>query len=218
MPVGDHQVLDVLLLVGNVAPIAVYFLTLGLVNSHSRPYPITRRADFAALTAVLLPVLLWPVPRLAHTGSWWMLATGVCLLGGVFYWMLPKQGDGYVIYHISEARCLRVLEIALAALGLEGNWEGKTWRSECGALTIHVRGFALLRNVTLHLEAADHRAASWGQAIGEELQDRLAGIAQLPSPMGAGLVLVGLILMILPMWTVGRHIDDLVDAMLHLFG
>ena len=51
-----------------------------------------------------------------------------------------------------------------------------------------------------------------------EVDRRLGCVAQLPSAMGAGLVLVGLGLMILPMWMMGRHIDDLVDAMLHLFG
>ena len=35
---------------------------------------------------------------------------------------------------------------------------------------------------------------------------------------GACLVILGVGLMILPMWTVGRHIDDLVDAMSYLFG
>jgi len=213
---GSYQVVDVLLLVGNVAPVALYFLALGLVNSHSRPYLISRRADFVALTIVLVPVIFWPLPRFIQSGAWWPLIPSGCLLAGLFFWMLPRAGDGFVVYNIAEAKFTRALEGSLAAIGRSGAWEGKTWRSDCGRLTLHVRGFAVLRNVTLHVEGAD--AEAFCCELGGELNYRLASIAQLPSSTGAGLVLIGLALMILPMWTVSRHIDDLVDAMLHLFG
>jgi hypothetical protein len=218
MLIGDYQVVDVLLLVGNVAPIALYFLALGLVNSHSRPYLISRRADFIALTSVLVPVLLWPVPGFVQAGYWWALLIAGGLAGAMFTWMLPKSGDGFVIYNIAESRCERLLDDSLTATGLSGSWEGKTWRSECGSIAIHIRGFALLRNVTLHVEKTGPRADRLFQTVAAQLQHRLSNVAQLPSTMGAGLVLVGLALMILPMWTVSRHIDDLVDAMSHLFG
>jgi hypothetical protein len=213
---SSYQVVDVLLLVGNVAPVALYFLALGLVNSHSRPYLITRRADFVALTIVLVPVVFWPLPKLLYSGSWWPLIPTGCLLAGLFFWMLPRAGDGFVVYNIAESKLLRALEGALRALRLPGSWEGKTWRSDCGRLVLHVRSFAILRNVTLHVEGSDTTDLSF--TLAGELNERLACIAQLPSSTGAGLVLIGLGLMILPMWTVSRHIDDLVDAMLHLFG
>ncbi|HVP10380.1 MAG TPA: hypothetical protein VMV94_04235 [Phycisphaerae bacterium] len=218
MLIGDYQVVDVLLLVGNVAPVALYFLALGLVNSHSRPYLISRRADFVALTSVLVPILLWPVPGFVHSGYWWVLLIAAGLAAATFAWMLPKTDDGFVIYNITESRCMRLLDDALTATGLSGSWESKTWRSDCGTMAIHVRGFALLRNVTLHIEKTGPRAARLYPTLAAQLQHRLSNVAQLPSTMGAGLVLVGLALMILPMWTVSRHIDDLVDAMSHLFG
>jgi hypothetical protein len=218
MLIGDYQVVDVLLLVGNIAPIALYFLALGLVNSYSHPYLISRRADFVALTSVLVPVLLWPVPGFVQAGYWWALLIAGGLAAATFAWMLPRTGDGLVIYNIAENRCVRLLEDALGAMGFSGAWEGKTWRSDCGSMAIHVRGFALLHNVTLHLETTGPRAARLFPTLAAQLQHRLSAVAQLPSMMGASLVLVGLVLMIVPMWTVSRHIDDLVDAMSHLFG
>ena len=218
MLIGDYQVVDVLLLVGNVAPIALYFLALGLVNSHSRPYLLSRRADFVALTSVLVPVLLWAVPGFVNAGYWWALLIAGGLVGATFAWMLPKTDDGFVIYNIAESRCERLLEDSLAAMHLSGCWEGKTWHSDCGTMAIHVRGFALLRNVTLHIEKTGPRAARLFPTLAAQMQHRISNVAQLPSTMGAGLVLVGLALLILPMWTVSRHIDDLVDAMSHLFG
>lgn len=218
MSAGDYQVLDVLMLVGNTAPIALYFLVLGLVNSHSRPYLISSRADFLALTSVLVPVLLWPLPALASSGMTWLLVLCLVPAAGLFTWMLVTTGTGFVVYNVSEARCLRLLEEALRGLGLTGRWNGQTWRDDAGTVAVHVRRFALLRNVSLHVEKRDAPAGRFGRELGAELDRRLSSVAQLPSTMGACLVLIGVGLMILPMWMVGRHIHDLVDAMSLVFG
>jgi len=218
MLTGDYQVVDVLMLVGNVLPLSIYFLVLGLVNSHSRPYLTTSRADFIALTCALAPVLLWPVPAFARGGMIWLLVAGLAVAGALFVHLLLSMGHGLVIYNISEARAARLLEESLRALGLDGRWVDRTWESSEGDLRIHLRRFALLRNVTLHIDATAPRAADLTSALGGELHRRLATVAQLPSTMGACLVLLGVTLMILPLWTAGRHIHDVVEAVSHLFG
>jgi hypothetical protein len=100
----SYQVVDVLMLVANVAPVALYFLVLGLVNSHARPYLITSRSDFIVLTSVLVPVLMWPVPGFAQAGMIWILVVGLCMALAVFLWLLPSQHAGFVVYNISESR------------------------------------------------------------------------------------------------------------------
>ena len=127
MLAGNYQVVDVLLLVGNVAPIALYFLFLGLVNSHSRPYLITSRSDFISLTIVLVPLLLWPVPMFVQSGLWWMLAVRVVLAGGAFFWLLPSPPAGFVAYNIAEAQCPRMREDSVAALRWPGLCVGRAW-------------------------------------------------------------------------------------------
>jgi hypothetical protein len=215
---GDYQVVDVLMLVGNVAPIALYFLVLGLVNSHARPCLITSRADFVALTCALMPVLLWPVPTFVRSGMVWLLVLGLLVAAGLFTWLLITCGPGFVVYNVSQARCTSLLEEALRRLGLSGGWSGDSWQANDGSLTIHVRRFALLRNVALHVEEHGGRRGGIVDELGAELNRRLRSVAQLPSSMGACLVLIGVCLMSLPMWMVGRHIHDLVDAMSRLFG
>jgi len=218
MLAGNYQVVDVLMLVGNTAPIALYFLVLGLVNSHSRPYLISSRADFLTLTCVLTPVLLWPVPHFITLGLTWLLAVGLLLVAVVFIWMFVTTGAGFVIYNVAEARCIRLLEESLRRLGHTGRWNGQNWQADSGAFTIHIRKFALLRNVSIHIEIHTQEAGQLVRTLGTELDRRLASVAQLPSTMGACLVLIGVSLMILPMWMVGRHIHDLVDAVSYLFG
>jgi hypothetical protein len=213
-----YQVVDVLMLVGNVAPVALYFLTLGLVNSHSRPYLTSSRSDFLALTVVLVPLLLWPLPSLAGLHAWWPLAGGIALAAALFVRMLPGRGAGFVVYNISENTCQRSLEQSLSELGLRGQWEGRSWRSDCGRLAVQLRKFALLRNVSINLELRDQSDQRLTADLQRSLTARLDRVAQLPSTMGASLVLLGVFLLILPMWMVGRHIQDLVEAMSHLFG
>lgn len=214
----SYQVVDVLMLVGNVAPIALYFLILGLVNSHSRPWIVTSRSDFLALTSVLMPVLLWPVPDFIRGQLYVSLAMGLLAAVAAFLYLLPRPDAGFVIYNVAEARCLRLLAQTIRGLGLDGRWDGRTWLVDSGALSIEVRKFALLRNVTLHFDVRDPSARDLVRQIGGALHTRLQTVAQLPSPMGAGLVLLGVGLMILPMWMVGRHIHDLVDAVSYLIG
>lgn len=214
----SYQVVDVLMLVGNVAPIALYFLILGLINSHSRPWIVTSRSDFLALTSVLMPVLLWPVPDFIRSQLYLPLVAGLLAAVVAFVYMLPKADAGFVVYNVAESRCLKLLSLALRQLGLTGRWEGRVWHADSGNLSIEVRKFSLLRNVTLHFDTQDETARDLIPLIGHTLHARLQSVAQLPSPMGAGLVLLGVGLMILPMWMVGRHIHDLVDAVSYLIG
>ncbi|MFQ5422658.1 MAG: hypothetical protein ACE5F9_01625 [Phycisphaerae bacterium] len=215
---GDYQVVDVLMLVANVAPVALYFLILGLVNTHARPYLITKRSDFILLTSVLIPILVWPVPFLAAQGYWWSLVMGGGLAAVGFFRLLPSPQAGFVVYNISESRCMRLMTEALRSLGREGRWEGNTWRAFDGNLLVHASPLAILRNVSLHVVTNGPDASFLVDRIGCEFHGRLKSVAQLPSTMGACLVVIGVGLLIVPMWLVGRHINDLVDAMLHLFG
>jgi|CXWL01.1.fsa_nt_gi hypothetical protein len=213
-----YQVADVLMLVGNIAPLAIYFLILGLVNSHASPCVVSSRTDFVALTTVLVPVLFWPLPTLVGSGRWELLAVGFGIAAGAFTWLLRRTGEGFVIYNISEPRCIRIVEGALHRLGLTGNWDGVTWRSDRDDLVVRVSKFALLRNVSLHVETTDRDAGRTAQHLAQEMERDLASVAQLPSTMGACLVVIGLGLFLLPMCMVGRHIHDIVEAVSSLFG
>jgi len=211
-----YPIVDVMMMVVNVAPIALYFLILGLVNSHARPCLITSRSDFIALTIALAPVLMWPVPSFLQAGAPWPLLAGLVVAIVGFFLLLPASNAGFVIYNISEARCMRLLGDALTAMGLRGRWDGNAWRGERGSPCFHLSKIALLRNVTIHIEAQDAEVIAG--RLHAELTERLKTVSQLPSAMGACLVVIGSAIMLVPMWMVGTHIDDFVDAMGHLFG
>ncbi|HWL94252.1 MAG TPA: hypothetical protein VNT79_12035 [Phycisphaerae bacterium] len=220
MLAGGYQVVDVLMLVLCIGPVASYFLTLGLVNSHARPWLISSRSDFVSLTSVLIPLLIWPLPMLATGGQWWLLIAAAVVVTAVFIRMLPAATAGFVIYNISARRCRFLVSDAINAMAWAGKWDDNAWRAADGRMTITLRALPPLRNVTVHIEsAANHAAAARRiQALRVEIEDRFHSVSQMPSTMGACLVMLGVGLMIIPMWMVSRHIDDLVDAMSHLFG
>lgn len=209
----NYQVVDVLMLVGNLAPIALYFLILGLVNSYSRPVLTSQRSDFIALSCVLIPVLLWPLPMLAQLQMWWLLLAGICLAAFAFSRFLPTVQAGFVIYNIPRSQARRVLHNALQRIGQTGEWQDDRWQSDSGEVVIRLRRFSLLRNVTFDIETHTTAARKQIERLSCELDTQLAELPQLPSAMGACLVMIGLAMMMMPMWMVGRHIRDLVDAM-----
>ncbi len=218
MLIGSYQVADVLMLVGCVAPIAMYFLTLGLVNSHGRPCLVSARSDFLSLTIALIPLFIWTLPVLAQVRAWWLLAAGAGAAALGFFWMLPRAGDGFVIYNIAESRCRRLLEETLTALSWRGRWHDRVWFSDDGSFTIRISGIAALRNASIHVEAADSLGPARMQQLETELSARLRDVAQLPSSMGVCLVLIGAAMLIAPVSMLSRHIDDLVEVMSHIIG
>jgi len=213
---GGNVAIGSLVFVALVAPIAIYFLFLGLVNSHSRPCLVSSRADFTSLTIVMLPLLIAPMPALARASMWWLLALEIVLAGWAFFAILPGRLDGWVIYNISAVRCRATIDAALQELGWSGRWAGDTWRGGPGEL--HLTSLPLLRNVTVHVQLNGGGAAGHVADLDRTLQRRLMRVEQLPSTTGACLLLVGVALLTLPIWMMGRHIQDVVEAMVHLFG
>lgn len=212
---SGNEAVDVLLLVALIAPIAVYFLLLGLVNSHARPCLISSRSDFVALTCAVMPLLIAPVPALVRAGTAWLVSVEAAIAAWAFFSMLPKSNAGWVVYNISPVRCRAVLESCLRQIGWEGTWDADTWQGEEG--TVHVSHLSLLRNCSIHLElrgSATERATELGGA----LEERLSRIGQLPSTAGICMLMLGAMLLTVPVWMMGRHIQELVEAVVHLLG
>lgn len=214
----SHIAYHVLMLIGSAGPVAIYFLSLGLVNCHSRPCLVSARADFIALSIVLAPLLLWSVPVAVQFGSGWMLSLAALLLAFLFRKLVPGRYEGFVVYNVSRARGLRLLdEVLRDEVDLEQVGESE-WSSADGRVRVAATAFTLLRSLSIQItgDAAQQSAAS--RQLRGELETRLSAIEQLPSAIGAGLVFAGVGIAVVPMWLVTRHIQDLVDVVVSFFG
>lgn len=212
------QVIFVLQVVLTIGPVAVYFLGLGLVSSQAHPCLVSERSDFTLLALAFVPIILWPFVALLKGGS---IAVAFILLSAVvvlFWVLLPRRHDGWVIYNISYEECRRVLERACARLG----WQVDKAPPSGDELDSVIRPLGLgvslhsmpwLRNVTVRCRGLDGR--SHGQereALGEQLARELRRESFLPSPTGAGLVVIGATMLGLPMWYLFRNMDSIVDV------
>jgi len=205
-------VLRVLLAVG---PLAVYFLGLGLVNSQARPCMINARADFTLLVIVFLPVILFPAFVLIEHG--WPGVVGGVLAGvlALFFGLLPKREQSWVVYNCSPAQCRRLLGQAARELG----WRMKA-DDEADNVHLHTVGLRLafsslpwLRSVTLRIDGkATPEAVAHQQRLLASLRTEMRREALLPSATGASLVLIGVGLLGLPMWYLFHHMNAIVEV------
>ncbi len=199
------QVILVLKVLLHVGPVAAYFLTLGLLNSQSSPKIVDARTDFLALTFVFCPLLYWPVPGLVQGGLWWVVLIGLALLPPTFHIFLGRMSDGWVIYNISDRRAIRLLTRAASGMGLACSWDDRTLRLDDGSLTLRLSALPLLRNVTVHVRATDDE----GRRVAATLRQRFAALLAtqqlLPSATGSCLLLLGVGLMMVPLWMMSQH-------------
>lgn len=214
---SHEQAVFFLRVVINIAPVAVYFLILGLVNTQAKPRMISGRSDFVTLTLVFVPVLVWPVPVLVQRELWWVVAAGLCGGGAVFWSLLPERLSNWVIYNISEQRCRRMLRNALARMGLSPDEDELGLSVGPKNLRIDLSGFGMLNNVTVYFRPT-HGQLDQALLIRlrKEFSDQLDTVSLLPSPTGACLVMLGVSLLIVPLWMMSRHMDAIVEVVSRL--
>ncbi|HOA72233.1 MAG TPA: hypothetical protein PL151_06970 [Phycisphaerae bacterium] len=211
-----NQVIFVLQVALTIGPVAVYFLGLGLVSSQAHPCLVSERSDFVLLALAFVPLIVWPFVALLKAGS---VLVALALLSAViilFFTLLPRRNDGWVIYNISTEECRRALARACRRLG----WQleptpGDDTESVVlpPGLGVSLHGMPWLRNVTIRCELPEGSA---DEQLRRDLLEGLAGELRreslLPSPTGAGLVVIGATMLGLPMWYLFRHMDSIVDV------
>jgi len=214
---SHDQALFLLRLVINVAPVAIYFLAIGLLNTQSRPSLVSGRSDFITLTLVFVPVVVWPVPILIQYGLWWLLVLGLLAAGVVFWTLLPPQWGHWVVYNISERRCRWFMEEALERCGLSARADDTGFVVLGANMRIDLSAFGLLNNVTLYFRPIHGRLdIALMQRIRHEFAAQLENVSLLPSATGACLVMVGVSLLIVPLWMMSRHMDVIVQIVSRL--
>lgn len=201
----------------NVAPIGLYFLVLGLVNSHSRPHRVSSRTDFIALTSVMIPLLFWPVPAMVVSRLWILLGLGLCAAIIAFVRLLPAHDAGWVVYNLSESRFRRAMETALSGLGLSGRWDGRTWQESGGGLRVDYSCLTVLRNVSVNIHAATPELRQRADELALRLDRQFDRFEQLPSMSGACLLVLGIGLMVVPLWLLGHHAQDVAATVARLW-
>ena len=213
-----EQAVEAMRLLVYIAPVALYLLVLGLVHSQATATLIDARSDFIALTAVFYPLLVLPVPGLVRAGFALPCALGAVALGLLFYRLLPARSAGWVVYNLPASRAPWVLERALRSLGWAHRWEGPHRVTTEHGLAIEIASVPVLRNISLHLHRdADSPVTAMQVAdLRGAIAARLAAAPQLPSISGCCLMVLGVAMLVLPLWMMSRHSDAIAEAVSRL--
>jgi len=203
------EVIWVLKLGMNIAPVALYFIVLGLVNSQSRVHVISSRRDWLGLMAVFFPVLLWPVMWLAGDG--WVFTAVALLFFGVALLVIsaPDKRSGWVIYNCNLWRVSAELLASLDHLGINYAVSSEVITVADQGVELELSEFRLLKNVTVKITGGRKWFAN---ALGRELAGRLGDVESEPSMSAAAMLVSGSAMLILPLAIMVRHIDAFVKV------
>jgi len=211
------QVILILKLALNIAPPALYFVILGLVNSQSRPHLISSKNDWLALICVFFPIVIYPSIILASWGYYLLAIAIIAVIATGLVISLPKPGAGWVIYNASKS-CVRNLIIkSLEKNNIDYRLENnkRTIVLPKHNIIIKLAGFALLKNVTITVNqlSDNHRTIN---LLEDELSNRLECIESGYNIIGPAMLVAGTSMLILPLMMMVRHIDAFVRVVSEL--
>lgn len=218
MDVTD-QAAFVLRVILALAPLSLYFLGLGLVSSQARPCLMSARADFTLLAVVFIPVIALPVLALIDMGQFQMVTGAVVSLLALFFILLPRREQHWVLYNCSRVQAHRLLRQAARRLGWQAiPHDDGTIEIQTIGLRVTQSGMPWLRSVTLHTDGpATPQFQTGRRALIAALREEFRSETMLPSPTGASLVLIGATLLGLPMWYFFHNIHAIVETVRRIF-
>jgi hypothetical protein len=184
-----------------VAPVALYFLVLGLL--------LSGRMDFAILTIAISPLLL--VPLLNWLGlSLAFAAAAVAVVAGGALVLVPR-GQTWVLYNVHAEQARSAVAGALRRMGLEAEF-----REGCyllGDARVQVSGFSPLRNATIRLLGGDKSQA---RRFERAMWDVLRGYEAQTSPMAVSLLLVAATMLVAPLALMAHRVPEIVRILTDL--
>ena len=188
-----------------VAPVVLYFLLLGVLNTRRTPQLLTGKQDLAMLLLALSPLAIGPVMN--WLGSGWPTVAALAGLAVAAYLILMPRRRTWVIYNLPPADAPRLLADALADLGHDTAVTGDRIVVDGDAATIDVSSFPVIRNVTLRLTPDNDALAD---DLEEALAGRLARREAEPSPMAVAILLVATGMAVAPLALLAHHTPELV--------
>jgi hypothetical protein len=195
-----------------VAPVAVYFLILGILNSRRHPQLITGRQDIVLLVAALSPLLVFPLSD--YIGGR-VAAVLSAALAGVAIWSLLRgsAGGSYVIYNYTREQASQAMERALQKLGVFYQCQGSRLVLSERQGEFEISSFSLLRNVSIRMRQVSPALAT---QVGAELGGILRKTEAQTSSMAMGLLIVAMAMLVAPMVTVAHRAPEIVRILTDL--
>lgn len=176
------------------APIAAYFLVLGLLNTRRRPQLVRGRVDFFLLMAALAPLAI--VPLAAWVGSSPIALAGGGVAATAAAWLLSPPRGSWVIYNIAPSQAVSTVERALRRAGLEFERCGDEQTFRLGEGKLRLSSFPLLRNVSIRVVGCDGRTCDLFERA---LSEHVVRLSAETTPAAMAMLLVATAMLVAPL-------------------
>ena len=197
-------------LVAGVAPVGLYFLILGLLNSRRHPQLLTGRQDSALLVAALGPMFVLPIVDYLGASMWTLAGVMGLLIAAAL--LLGPRNASWVVYNLTVEQARRAVARALDLAGQDAHGQGKRFVLSGGG-ELRLSGFPLLRNVSIRLHGRDGRTA---RKFEDALSHTLGGARAETTPMAVSLLLVATAMLVVPLTLVAHRAGDIVRILTDL--
>lgn len=210
-PLGMEQLATTLRLAAIVAPVALYFFLLGVLNTRRRPQLLTARQDVAMLAIALSPIVFQPA--MAYLGGGLGTLLGCVLAVAGLIWLATPRGRSWVIYNVTPRQGRYLLQDALTVTGRSVRATADGFEIDDGWGQVELGGVAVLRNLSFRFRGGQD--AFW-QTVETQLAERLERLEPIPSPAAVMLLLLATILLIAPLAMMAPHAPELVRLLTEL--
>ena len=188
-----------------MAPVALYFLILGILNSRPRLQLLRGRRDFLLLIVALCPLFALPVLQWAQSS--WLASVAAGIAGGALLMLMAPPADSWVIYNITAARANKAVADALASAGIDFQCRRGEFRLTDRSAVVRLTPFPLLRNVSIRMTGDARGLAGRIEAA---LAGQLGSIAVETTPMAMALLLVATAMLVAPLAMAAPQAGELV--------
>ncbi len=204
---GSEQMSLAIQVAAVVAPVAVYFLLLGLLNSRPNPQILSARSDFILLNAAFAPVFCVPVLNYFAASAWALPAVIGTLLAAAVA-LAPRRASNWVVYNITLPAAFRAAERALMAMGEPFDRRDRSLLLKGKGIALKFSAMPLLRNVSIYVEGDDQ--ADFGQKFEGLITAQLTGIHTVATPMAVTFLLIATAMLIAPLGLLADRMPEMV--------
>lgn len=208
---SSPQQIDVAIRIATVsAPVAMYFLILGLLNSRRRPQILSGRLDFALLVAALSPLIIVPALHAVGVSAVSVSLSIAAVAAGIS--LLAPRGSTWVVYNIAPPQAKRAVRQALGNMRRTWQMDGDVFELDHDQGRLRLSSFPMLRNVSVRFSGSRELSAE----LERELSAVLADIPAETEPATVALLLVATGMMLAPLAFAANHAGEIVRILTDL--
>jgi hypothetical protein len=187
-----------------IAPVVLYFLMLGILNTRRRPQLLTGRQDLAMWLLALSPLMIHPL--MGWVGGGWATALACGAILAAAFLLLAPWYPAWMIYNLPLERACGLIERAVSDAGHTFQTKNDVIQID-GKASLTLSTFPVINTVSIRMDRQDPTLAV---LLERSLAGRLAKQDVEPSPMGVAILLVAVAMAIAPTTLLAQQAPQLV--------